>query len=149
MWKIIPTEDRFWSKVTKTNECWLWDEGSRDKDGYGSFRKSKSPGQRRGPVVRAHRFSWELHNGPIPKGLWILHKCDNPPCVNPEHLYAGTRQDNANDIRDRKRHPKAQQTHCLRGHEFTKENTRISQNGTRHCKACNNLLRRVSKERSD
>ncbi len=67
-------------------ECWEW-EGARTKAGYGAIRIN-------GQVWLSHRISWALANGPIPNGLYILHKCDNPGCVNPEHLWAGTQSDN-------------------------------------------------------
>lgn len=84
------TEDRFWSKVEKSDGCWEW-QGSRTK-GYGKFWAGS------GGLVRAPRFSWKLHNGPIPDGLHVLHSCDNPPCVRPDHLFLGT---NLENIRDR------------------------------------------------
>lgn len=85
---------RFWLKVKKgstPNSCWEW-TGCRGHFGYGRlFRDSY-----------AHRVSWEIHFGKIPKGLCVLHKCDNPPCVNPKHLWLGTMTDNIQD-RDKKR----------------------------------------------
>ena len=82
---------KFFFYVDKTLTCWLW-TGSKDKRwGYGFVNRN---GQTRG----AHRWSWELVNGPIPKGMIIMHKCDNPGCVNPDHLALGTHQDNVDDM---------------------------------------------------
>jgi hypothetical protein len=87
------TAERFWSRVEKTEMCWDW-IGYRNTSGYGEFSARNRP-------ISAHRFSYELANGPIPDGLFVCHKCDRPPCVNPEHLGLGTALDNARD-RDNK-----------------------------------------------
>ena len=86
----IAPEVRFWKYVKKMpSGCWEW-QGGRLKGGYGQLRLPDGH-------VLAHVFSWRLHKGPVPKGLLVCHKCDNPPCVNPEDLFLGTHQDNADD----------------------------------------------------
>lgn len=82
--------NRFWSKVRKTRGCWLWTTG-KDKDGYGKTCINRKD-------LRAHRVSYEITYGKIPKGMGVLHKCDNPSCVNPKHLFIGTAKDNAVDM---------------------------------------------------
>jgi len=99
----IPIANRFWSKVDKRkgNSCWLW-LASISKRGYGNVSKIMG-GLRRN--VGAHRVAWELINGPIPNGLCVLHKCDNPPCVRPSHLFLGTQADNMKDCGVKGRQP--------------------------------------------
>lgn len=89
--------NRFWSKVDikGPDECWNWKAGLHGhgpRQGYGSFWDS-----RRGRMVKAHRYAYELHNGCIDNDLLVLHKCDNMLCVNPNHLYLGTASDNISD----------------------------------------------------
>lgn len=84
---------RFWSSVRVGDGCWEW-QGFRDQKGYGRFRPE---GARRGLRFVAHRVSYTLERGDVPRGLFVCHHCDNPPCVRPSHLYAGTAQDNARD----------------------------------------------------
>ena len=95
--------ERFWSYVERSSPeaCWEW-RGCRQPDGYGVWTTTeRGPG---GEAVRrkhrAHRHAWTVVNGPVPAGRRVLHRCDNPPCCNPDHLYVGTAADNARD-RDR------------------------------------------------
>lgn len=86
-------ECRFWHKVEKRgpDDCWLW-SGTKPAFGHGQFVHG-------GKVVYAHRFAWEQVNGHVPDGQCILHRCDVPSCVNPAHLFLGTRVDNLSDMR--------------------------------------------------
>jgi hypothetical protein len=98
-------EERFWKHVAPSaeDECWEW-QGARTHD-YGYLYISHSPMR----FKRAHRLSWEIHHGPIPEGYFVLHRCDNPPCVNPRHLYLGGHGENARDRAIRKRGREARQ----------------------------------------
>ena len=82
---------RFWMYVEQRgpDECWGW-RGSLSEQGYGDIGLDRRH-------YRAHRISWQIHNGAIPPGLFVLHKCDNPPCTNPHHLFLGTARDNTHD----------------------------------------------------
>lgn len=95
--------ERFWSKVDKRgpDECWEWTGALMG--GYG-FLHAGALYEQGTRWVKAHRLSWEIHSGQlVPDGRSVLHHCDNPPCVNPAHLYVGTRADNARDRSDRRR----------------------------------------------
>ena len=85
------TLTRFWSRVERRDlfGCWLW-TAVKDGNGYGEISVG-------GKMLRTHRVAYELAVGPIPKGLCVLHTCDNPPCVNPAHLWLGTKGDNTRD----------------------------------------------------
>ena len=97
--------DRFWEKVDKRgeNECWEW-LGSKDKNGYGQIAVNSI-------VTKAHRLSWELcSNDEIPEEMLICHRCDNPSCINPNHLFLGNQSDNMIDMlrKNRGKHPKGE-----------------------------------------
>jgi len=88
--QYIPLHERFWSKVQKTDQCWLW-TGAKTNGGYGKIRIN-------GTNRPAPRVAWEFENGSLPIGYEICHHCDNPSCVRPDHLFAGTRKDNVQDM---------------------------------------------------
>ena len=82
-------KERFWSKVNRGTGCWMWTAEVK-WDGYGKYWSN-------GRAVQAHRFSWELGHGPIPKGMVVCHLCDVKGCVRPSHLFIGTQSDNIQD----------------------------------------------------
>lgn len=96
---------RFWRSVKKIDGgCWEW-TGIKDHKGYGQFQESYFNGVKRAQKHRkAHRFSFSIKNGEIPKGMIICHKCDNPCCVNPDHLFMGTDKTNKEDCVSKVRH---------------------------------------------
>ena len=125
---MIVSEKRivdFWSKVDRSSNCWTW-LGYTDGKGYGGFYLNKK-------MQRAHRVSLFLKTGEwVP---YILHSCDNPACVNPQHLKGGTHKENMREMVERKRTPQTRMTHCKRGHELSEGNI-YRYGNTRMCKKC-------------
>ena len=98
-------KERFYKFIEQTPDCWLW-QGSKDKNGYGYFKDKKT--------YKAHRYSYLLHKGDV--GLYhVLHKCDNPSCVNPDHLFLGTNKDNMIDKVNKQR--QSHHSRPMRGHQ--------------------------------
>lgn len=113
-WSLNETLDDAGWNVTATG-CWEW-HGTKNEHGYGLVNLHRAGLHQ----ARAHRLMYERFVGPIPDGLMIRHKCDNPPCVNPDHLVPGTQQDNMNDMVARGRHERHGATECRNGHDLTR-----------------------------
>ena len=115
------------------SDCDEW-EGWKDQHGYGRLHIAYVDGKR--VAMYTHRLVWMQTNGHT--DLFICHHCDNPSCMNPEHLYAGTQADNMADMvkRGRAKNAEMGKTHCKRGHEFTPENIYIGTSGSRQCREC-------------
>lgn len=123
---------RFWGKVNKTSGdgCWEWSGSKRSpkpERAYGSFHY-------RGKNIYAHRLSYMNSFGEIPNGMEICHRCDNPSCVNPDHLFVGSHLENMRDCFSKGRRPSS--PYCKRGHSFTPENIKTRKNGSRRCLEC-------------
>lgn len=142
-------EERFWSKVDRgaPDDCWPWLRAI-SQDGYGRFVVSLDP-QR---VVGAHRVAFELTAGAIPHGMNVLHHCDNPRCVNPAHLYAGTQAQNVADMMRRGRWGGYDPTHCPAGHLYDEANTGYTSTGrgymARRCRACDRERKRARRQQN-
>ena len=120
---------RFWQSVEKTETCWLW-HGEMGPGGYG--RLTDSATRKR---YMAHRYSYELHVGPVPEGLCLDHLCRVRSCVRPDHLEAVTMRENTmrGDTPARRNHEK---TACIHGHPYDETNTSFGLKGRRHCRQC-------------
>ena len=121
--------ERFWAKVDRDDlddDCWVWTAAQHER-GYGLFRPSHAA-----PMVRAHRYAYEMLVGPIPEGLELDHLCRNTACVNPDHLEPVTHSENV-----RRWHASRVASHCKHGHPFSDENLSIRRDGRRVCRACN------------
>jgi len=95
MWPAKTLEERFWEKVDKSGDCWEW-TASTSNCGYGNIYCD-------GTMSLAHRVAWEINIGVIPEGACVCHTCDNPSCVNPNHLFLGTHVDNMRDMSNKGR----------------------------------------------
>ena len=113
-------------------------EGARNAKGYGKvLRRSTNPDL---PTVQmAHRWAWIQAHGEIPEELLVRHKCDNPPCINVDHLELGTDEDNARDRDSRGRNFQVSKTHCPKGHPYSGDNLFVqATTGKRQCRTCLN-----------
>ena len=138
--------DRVMARVAAAeNNCIVF-KGNCDRKGYGRLTVgSVTNGTKR--TVSTHRVVWAEANGPIPEGLLVRHSCDNPPCVNIEHLLIGTWADNVADMVERGRHGESKRTHCPAGHEYDEVNTLVNK-GKRYCRECNRRIKRERRARA-
>lgn len=128
-----PAVDRFTAKMQPVESgCIEW-TGRIDRYGYGQFLPE---GGRKANNMGAHRWAYQHFVGPIPEGFQVDHLCRNRKCVNPEHLEAVTPRENVMRSPLAPASLNAQKTHCLRGHEFTPDNTQVASNGGRRCVTC-------------
>lgn len=115
-------------RTVERNGCWEW-QRARNKLGYGNVGHA-------GKTWLSHRLAYMLHHKIDLGDLIVCHRCDNPPCINPDHLFLGTKKDNARDMADKGRISQQKRTHCPQGHEYDEKNTYISGKGDRHCREC-------------
>ena len=108
--------------------CMVWN-GHRNVHNYGQKRI-------KGRMWLLHRYAWQWANGPIPEGMCVCHACDNPPCVNPDHLWLGTQLENIRDRERKGRNGHANKTHCPQGHPYSGDNLIITTNNGRGCREC-------------
>ncbi len=142
-WPERTDKQRFFEKVEQPATgaaCWTW-IGSRNTQGYGNFFFGAR-------VDKAHRAAWMLFRGEIPADLCVLHRCDNPRCVNPEHLFLGTKDDNNQDKMRKGRHTWANKTHCIREHPLSGDNLYVTKRGLRMCRECGRI-REAKQRKSD
>ena len=126
--------ERLQAGIRHEGGCWIWIR-SRKPSGYGQLTVD-------GKVQYAHRIAYQTWVGSIPEGDCVLHNCDNRPCINPKHLFLGSKLDNSNDMvrkgRGANQHTRRPPKSCTQGHRFTPGNTRVDKHGWRSCRRCHN-----------
>jgi hypothetical protein len=137
-------EERFWNKVKKGPGCWEW-KGAKNNKGYGMLQVRENGEWKR---RLAHRISYEISRGYIPIVKKVCHKCDNPSCVRPDHLFEGTMSENMFDKVSKGRDHNTVKTHCPKGHPYTGKNLYIMPCGGRDCKICIYLRGRKRNDKS-
>lgn len=131
--------------------CWIW-TGFRGSYGYGQVGNGSKrvvvngKPRTRGKHIDTHRGIWIALHGPLTRHQFVCHKCDVPPCCNPDHLFVGSLADNNRDMAAKGRYNHQQRTHCIRNHEFTPENTRIDSRGKRVCRMCERIRHSLTPE---
>lgn len=137
----IPERKRFWSKIDRINECWVW-IGTLNKKGYGEFSRKRNGEWR---MQLAHGYAYEMINGPIPRGKELDHLCRNHACVRPSHLEAVTHTENLRRGEGGKvaKRRLLNKMCCIHGHPYTQENTYIDKDGHRVCRTCNREKSRI------